>query len=124
MAITPGLIAGIATLSINGQSYVVRGKLAYKPSRVARESKIGQSGVAGFKEMPVTGAISMTLSDAGGLTVIDFNRMTDVTVTAQLANGKGVSGAGMWQTGEIEVDTEEGTFDVTFEGDRVEEFLL
>jgi hypothetical protein len=124
MAITPGLIAGVATLSVNGQSFFVRGKLAYKPSRVTRESKTGQSGVAGYKEMPVTGSISMTLSDAGGLTVGDFNRMTDVTVTAQLANGKGVTGSPMWQTGEIEVDTEEGTFDVTFEGDRVEEFAL
>jgi hypothetical protein len=124
MAIVPGLIAGTAILSVDGQSYVVRGKLAYKPNRVSRETIVGQSGIAGYKEMPMAGAISMTLSDAGGLVVGDFNRMTGVTVTAQLANGKGITGAGMWQTGEIEVDTEEGTFDVHFEGDRVEEFTL
>src|SRR5260363_409760 len=58
--------------------------------RLQRKPRVaaGMDGVHGYKETPHAGFISATLRDAGGLTVADFNAMTNVTVTVELANGK------------------------------------
>lgn len=122
MAIIPQRVAGIVAMSIDGVSYVVRGKCTYRCSSVERETVRAQSGIAGFKEMPMQGRISASLQDAGDLLVAALNLLTVSTVTVQLANGKGVTGAPMWQVEGLEVDSEEGTFDIAFEGPLVEEF--
>ena len=121
MADTTNRLAGIAYLSVDGQSYMLSGDLAYNPSTVTRETATGQDGVHGYIEKPHAGYISGTLRDAGGLTVASFNAMTNVTVTAELANGKTVVGRNMWTVDAQEVKTAEGTFDVKWEGLSVEE---
>src|SRR5260363_379159 len=75
----------------------------------------------GYKETPHAGFISATLRDAGGLTVADFNAMTNVTVTVELANGKTVVGRNMWTVETQETKAAEGTFEVKWEGPFVEE---
>jgi hypothetical protein len=121
MTIDTNRLAGKAYLSVDGASYMLRGKLAYGVSSVKRETKSGQDGVHGYGEMPIPGFISGTLSDAGGLTVADFNAMTNVTVVAELANGKTVIARNAWTVEAQEVDTEEATFDVRWESRSVEE---
>lgn len=124
MAIVPQRVAGIVAMSIDGVAYTVRGKCTYRVSQVERETIRAQSGIAGFKEMPIQGRIAASLQDAGGLSVALLNFLTSSTITLQLANGKGVTGTGMWQVETPDVDTEEGTFDIAFEGALVEEFSL
>ena len=108
--------AGVASLTIDGTNRDVKGELKYDPTSFKNERIGGQSGMLGHKRMPKDGSIGAKIMDDGTLTVRDFQDMTDVTIVAVLANGKTVSGSGLCQTGEIEVDTEEGTFDVKFEG--------
>lgn len=121
MADTTNRLAGVAYLSVDGQSYMVAGEITYKVSSVKRETLSGPSGVQGYSEMPIPGSISVSLRDAGSLTVANFNAMTNVTVTAELANGKTIIGSGMWTVESQEVKTGEATFDVKFEGPTVEE---
>ncbi len=109
-------LAGTAILSVNGQTYELQGKLTYRVATVQRTSLESQSGTTGFKEMPIPGRITGTIRDAGGLSVADFNGMRNATVTSQLANGKWVTGRNMWTVEPEEVDTEEGTFPVAWEG--------
>jgi len=108
--------AGVASLTIDGVPFDVVGDLKWSVGIVSREGLIGQSGPQGFKEMPRYGMIGAKLRDAQGLVVEDFIAMVDVTIVAQLASGKVVSGAGMFQVDEVEVDTMEATFDVKFNG--------
>ncbi|WP_175829719.1 phage tail tube protein [Burkholderia cepacia] len=115
------LLAGITNAKIDGVTYQLEGKASYAVSRVKREALTGQDGFHGWKEMPVTGKIKMTLRDSGGLTVADFNAMRNSTVVLELANGKIVTGRNMGTTEPEEVDTEEGTFPVQFEGPEVVE---
>ena len=115
------LIAGIAQITVDGETYQLEGGLKYSPSSVKRESMIGQDGFHGFKETPVTGSISMTIRDAGSLAVSDFNAMRNATVVAQLANGKVVVGRNMGAVDVQEVDTGDAKFDVKFEGPQVSE---
>jgi hypothetical protein len=114
-------LAGVAFLTIDGKSYQVAEGAKYQVSKITRETLSGQSGVDGFKEMPKPGTIGATIRDAGDLSVSKINQMTDVTVVLQLANGKVISGSGMWSTENQEVDTAEGKFEVNFEGPDVRE---
>jgi len=121
MADTTNRLAGVAYLSVDGQSYMLAGEVSYSVSRVKRESLSGPSGVQGYSEMPIPGSISGQFRDAGGLTVAKFNAMTNVSVTVELANGKTIVGRNMWTVDSQEVKSGEATFDVKFEGFSVEE---
>jgi hypothetical protein len=121
MADISNRMAGMAYLHVDGKNYLLSGDLSYNVSRVSRESLLGMDGVHGFKETPHAGFISATLRDAGGLTVADFNQMTNVTVTVELSNGKTVVGRNMWTVETQETKAAEGTFEVKWEGPFVEE---
>jgi hypothetical protein len=109
-------IAGVAYISVDGTTHLLSGDLSYSPGDVKRESLAGQDQVHGYSEMPRAPFISGTFRDAGGLTVKDFNAMTKVTISLELANGKMVTGKGMWTTDAQEVKTAEATFEVHWEG--------
>jgi len=115
------LIAGTAQVTVDGTTYQLEGSLKYSPSTVKREAMIGKDGFHGWKETPVTGWISMSIRDAGDLTVAAFNAMRNSTVVASLANGKTVVGRNMGTTDAQEVDTEDAKFEVKFEGPQVSE---
>jgi hypothetical protein len=112
--------SGTATLTIDGVPYDIT-KTSYFANVVKRETLKGQNAIHGFKEMPEAPYISGTIRDAANLSVVAINAMRSVTVTLQLANGKTVSGDTMWSTDVEAVETEEGTFEVKFEGFTVEE---
>ena len=113
---TTNRLAGIAYISVDGQNYMLAGELTYSPGDVERESLIGQDRVHGYGEKPRAPYISGSFRDAGTLTVADFNSMTNVTVTLELANSKTVIGRNMWTTNAQEVKTPDATFEVRFEG--------
>ena len=121
MSIASPFLAGIAQLIVNGTSYLLEGDLSYKVSTVARETLIGQDAVHGFAEKPVAGFISCNIRDSGGLSVASINAMTNVTVIAQLANGKTIIGTGMWSVDSQEVSTEDGKIPVKWESPTVVE---
>ena len=121
MADTTNRLAGIAFVQVDGTNYMLSGDLSYCVTAVSRESLAGQDRIHGYSEKPVAPYISGTFRDSGGLTVADFNAMTNVTVTADLANGKQIIGRNMWTVDVQEVKTSEGTFDVKWESPDVVE---
>lgn len=118
---TSNRIAGTANVVVDGVTIMVVGKFKYRVAKNKRETLTGMDRVHGYKETPISGMISMDVRDSGGTSVSDFNDMTNVTVTATLANGKIIIGAGMWTTDAQEVESEDAVFSVTFESDDVSE---
>jgi hypothetical protein len=114
MADNTNRLGGIAFFTIDGQAYALRGDLKYTPATISREGVVGQDGPHGYKETPVYPTMSLTLSDTGGLTVADFNEITNSTLVAQLANGKVVTGRNAFTVETQEVDTVEAKFEVKF----------
>jgi hypothetical protein len=114
-------LAGIAEVTIDGDSWDIVGDLEYSTSRATRETLKGQTRVEGYSEMPNQGYLSMKLRDRSDQTVQSLNAKTSATIIAAAANGKTIYGAGMWQTGEIAVNTMEGSFSIRFDGDNVQE---
>lgn len=115
------LLAGVAQVTVDGTTYQLEGGLKWSPSTVKRESMMGMDGFHGWKETPVPGSISMSLRDAGSLTVGDFTRIRNSTVVLTLANGKIVVGRNMGVVDAVEVDSEDAKFDIKFEGPQVSE---
>lgn len=114
--------AGIINMTIDGITYPVVGEAKYAVSGVKNETKGGQSGIYGFNSMPAAGKMSATLRDFGDLSTADLNAISGSTIAFELNNGKLIVGNGMWWVGDpAEVNTAEGTLDVTFEGPDVSE---
>lgn len=116
-------LAGVTAATIDGTAYDLVSDAMWSPSTRKRETLTGMDRVHGYKETVVPGFIAMKLRDNGARAALTFQGMISVTVTMALANGKVVSGAGMWNVEAIEVDAAEGTFAVRFEGDTVGEDL-
>lgn len=121
MADTTNRLAGTAYLTVDGASYMLAGDFEYSSSKVARETLIGMDTVHGYSEKPIAGHIAGTLRDSGGLKVADLNAMTNVTVVAELANGKTIVGRNMWTVESQAAKSSEGTIDVRWEGLSVTE---
>lgn len=114
-------LAGLASITVGGTTYMLVGDFIYRPSTVTRETLAGMDGIHGFKETPAPGRIEATIRDAGGLSVNSFNNMVNVSVVGQLANGKTIVGNSLWTTEPPEVNAVEGSFKVIFEGVDVSE---
>ncbi|AKM29262.1 phage tail protein [Pandoraea faecigallinarum] len=121
MAGNPNRLAGTASITVDGTNYLLVGDFEYNPSSVTRETLSGQDGVHGFSEKKRPGSISASLRDAGNLTVADLNAMDNVTVVAQLANGKTIIGRNMWTVEDQTVKSTDATIEVKWEGPQVSE---
>ncbi|TKI02896.1 phage tail tube protein [Martelella alba] len=121
MADTTNRLAGTAYVTCDGITIMVAGQFKYSPSTVKRDTLTGMDGVHGYKETPNAPYISCQVRDSGGTTVADFNGQTNITVVAELANGKTIIGSGMWCVNVQEVDSTEATFDIRWEGASVTE---
>lgn len=121
MTDTTNRLAGTASVTVDGVTIMVAGNFKYSPSTVKRETLIGMDGPHGYKETPIAGFIACQVRDSGGTTVSDYNSQTNVTVTAELANGKTIIGSGLWSVESQEVDSGDAVFDVRWEGLSVTE---
>ena len=121
MADNTNRIAGTANVTVDGKGYMVAGDFEYNPSKVTRETMSGMDGVHGYSEKPRPGSISATLRDAGGLTVADLNDMTNVTIVAELANGKTIIGRNMWTIEDQTAKSTDATIEVKWDGLSVTE---
>lgn len=110
---------GVFALNVNGQDYDIVDGVTYSVNKFKREGMVGISGPQGFKETYVNGYIKAKIRDGQDVSVTAFTNMTNASVIGHAANGKTVSGTGMFITEVIEVDPIEGVFEVNFEGPSV-----
>jgi hypothetical protein len=112
---------GTLTLRIDGQQYLVTGAFSANLGTDKREAQVGIDGHVGTKVTPRSPWIKGTMRDWDGLDLKRLLNMVDVTVTAELANGKAYAFRGAFQTGEGDVNIDEGTVDVMFNATSAEE---
>ena len=121
MANSPNYLAGTASINADGQNFALVGDFTYKLSGVDRETIGGLDGIHGFKGTIKEGEIKAKIRNMGGLSVGAIGAMENVTVIAQLVNGKTVVGRNMWVTERPPVDGGEATVDVTWQSADVVE---
>jgi hypothetical protein len=71
--------------------------------------------------MPGQGFIQVTLRDRRDRKVSDFQGASGLEVIAVLANGKVITCVNGWQVEQINLNTQEGTFELKVESDTVTE---
>lgn len=115
-------VAGTAYLKADGQQFNLVGNFTVSPSLVVRAMLAGQDGVHGFSEMPRVPFIEGDIRLPPGLFVKDLDAMTDVTVTAELANGTTATLQHACTTADSSITTAAGTVRVRWEGFNADEF--
>jgi Phage tail tube protein len=108
-------VAGIAFITAAGTNYRLVGEFRYSPAVVMREPALGMDGIHGYIERPRISSIKARLRDQGGLRVGSFQNMVGIQVTAEMINGKVVSGSNGWSAEAVEVDQTEGTFEIEWQ---------
>jgi len=109
-------IAGVAYMKVDGALYPLRGNFTVSPSALERTGISGQDYVHGYSEMPRVPFIEGDVSLDPALSVDDIESAVDVTVTAELANGKVYVLREAWCRSALELNTREGQTRVRFEG--------
>jgi hypothetical protein len=116
-------IGGVAFLKVDGYQYMLRGDLAVSFDAFERKGIAGQDGVHGYTETPRVPYLSAKITDTGGLSLQALARVTDATVTVELANGKIYLLRNAWAAEARELNTQDGSLEVRFEGLAGEEIL-
>lgn len=116
-------IAGVAYVYVDGNQYPLRGNLTVSIDTIEREGVPGQDRIHGYIERPRVPWIEGDFSDLGGLSLVALQRMSDVTVTAELANGKQYIIRNGWTSTAREFDAAEGQATVRWEGMSSEELM-
>lgn len=114
-------IAGVAYWYVDGKQLAVRGNLVVAPSPVRREGIAGQDYVHGYSESPIVPFIEGDVSMVDETSPEDLGRVTNATITVELANGKVYALREAWCTDGFQVSTKEGSLKVRFEGTSCEE---
>ena len=116
-------IAGVAYIFVDGRQYPLRGNLTISIDTVERVGVAGMDGVHGFTETPRVPFIEGDFSDIGQLSLITLQNMVNITVTAELANGKVYVLRNAWTSTAREFKAAEGQATVRFEGMAAQEIL-
>jgi hypothetical protein len=104
--------AGLIHLSIDGVGYTFKGGFKYGLGVPRRETFYNSSGgVEGFKEfMESAPFVEGEVFDQPDLDIAMLLKVSDATVTLQLANDKVVVFKNAWYAGTGEGNSDEGTF--------------
>src|SRR3954447_12217939 len=116
--------AGTAFVMVDGDQLPLRGNFTVSPSSFERTMIAGQDGVHGFQELPRVPYIDGDISLLPNVNLEDLEAQTDVTVVAQLANGKQYTLAFATCKSALEANSRDGQARVRWEGLWCEEINL
>lgn len=109
-------IAGVINFKVDGRQFAARGKFKSNIAPTKREGIAGQDTVHGYKEMPRVPTIEGEISYTQETSVEEIHAIENATIVLELANGAVHILRNAWHSDESDVDTEEGSFPVKFEG--------
>jgi Phage tail tube protein len=81
-------IGGTAFLKVDGNQYPLRGNFTVSPNSVERTMVAGQDYAHGFTEVPRVPFIEGDISTLPDILFGTLEQMVNVTVTAELLNGR------------------------------------
>jgi hypothetical protein len=108
--------AGIAYLYVDSTQLALRGNFVVSPSAVERTMIAGQDRVHGYQELPRVPFIEGDVSTTPDISLEDLESQVDVTVVADLANGKRYTLANATCKAGLEANTRDGQMRVKWEG--------
>jgi hypothetical protein len=121
----PNLIAGIGTLTVDGNQMALRSNLQVMPDAAEREGLAGMDGVHGYRETPKVPFIEcdISLSSLSAVTDLLETVIGASTVVAEFADGRTFQLNQAWYRGNSEVSGTDGLWRARFEGISCTEIL-
>lgn len=110
--------AGTCFVKLDGQQFEVSGGVECPLSDVTREAVMSLSGVAGYKETALKPYIKLSAVFTPDFPLDLVRSNTEMTITAELANGKVYTLSGAWLEGEAAAKGDDGLVDLEFAGIR------
>lgn len=110
-------IAGVVYFKVDGEQLECTGSLQVPLNSVVRESVMGQTKHVGFKETLRAGFISGSFAFDKDFPVEKVTDSDELTITAELANGKTYVLSNAALVDESDVANDDGTVEMRFEGD-------
>lgn len=111
-------IAGICYIKVDGEQLSLSGSLSISMAEVTREAVMGSLGVAGCSETPVAPSLTGTFNVDEAFPISALLNNTNMTVTAECANGMVFTLSGAFVSGEVSYTPGEGTVQLTFTGEK------
>jgi hypothetical protein len=111
-------VAGICFIKVDGQQFEVKGSVEAPLMSTMRENVMSLTGLAGFKETAQRQFIKVLGVFTRDFPVNLFRSSTNMTVTAEMANGKVYTLAGAYLEGEIVASGDEGEVEMEFTGTK------
>jgi Phage tail tube protein. len=109
-------IAGQVFFKVDGSQYSVAGSVTVSLGNTSKEALVGHTGVDGFKVLPKAPFIECQFRDFPDIDLNKVERLQGVTVTVELKGGKNGVLRDASQVNALELNTEDGTYTVRFEG--------
>ena len=113
-------VAGTAFFLVDGIRYSLKDNFTVALTEIERESVVGLDGFHGVKENIVPAFMECDITDREDLDIDALNRAEDVTVTAELNNGKVGVLRNAYQINQLELGVDEGELTARFEGPKGE----
>ncbi|APW38964.1 phage tail protein [Rhodoferax koreense] len=109
-------IAGVCYIKVDGVQLEVKGGLECPIMAVKREPMMSSGGPVGYKETPLFPFVKLTAVFTRDFPIAKLQAGTDMTCTAEFANGKVYVLSGAWLANEASGKGEEGEVELEFNG--------
>lgn len=109
-------VAGICYVKVDGSQLEVKGGIECALAPTKKEAVMGLAGNAGYKETAERQYIKVTAIFTNDFPISTIQQGTNMTVTAELSNGKVYTLTSAWLEGEASASAEEGEIELEFTG--------
>lgn len=113
-----GRVAGTCYIKVDGEQLEVSGGVECPLMEVSRETVMGTNGPAGYKETAQRPFVKVTAVFVRDFPMDKVTKGTDMTVTAELANGKVYTLSGAYLVGEPTAKGDDGLTELEFDGKK------
>ncbi|WP_424195541.1 phage tail tube protein [Ampullimonas aquatilis] len=111
-------IAGICYVKVDGQQLSISGGLECPAATVKRENVMAVDGPAGLKETAMEPYVKLSALFTSDFPLTTLQGGIDMTVTAEMPNGKVYTLSGAFIKGDTTVKADDGTVDLEFGGSK------
>lgn len=111
-------IAGICYIKCDGQQFEVKGGVEAPIAPTERVNVMALGGLAGFKETAQRQFIKLSAIFTKDFPISLFRSSTNMTIVAEMANGKAYTLTGAFLEGEITAKGDDGESELEFTGSK------
>lgn len=114
--------AGLIRMTINSDTFDVKGSVTIRPTNISREPIEGLDGYHGTKRVPKAAGAEGTITDSTTLSLQELQEVVDGEVFFELANGKSYMLTNATFLPQAELNVDEGEIGFAFSCDRCNEY--